>query len=288
MVFTFSKFALNSVSRVFKSVSSSFMGPVAPRNFDSIIAPTLASPVCAGFTRPSAELTSSSDICEPPSAPAEIMAAFSTSSSTSPSFSAISWTAFLASTRWANSRLKFLYGVNFFWASASFCCMAVKSASAFFLTSGAKFLATCSLELIDCRASVSLFCASVAAVSISSNMCFKESPASSGGSVMIGEAMIPTASTASSAASTVSCTIGRVSSNSCWCFSSNSLFCAWLAASFFACSSFFAAVETKPFSLVSSDETLDIAIRSFCTRFDSSTTFGCPAGPPFLASVISC
>mmetsp|Transcript_70862 Transcript_70862/g.200792 ORF Transcript_70862/g.200792 Transcript_70862/m.200792 type:complete len:383 (+) Transcript_70862:3928-5076(+) len=117
-------------------VSSSFMGPVDCRSFCSMSLSWLASSFCRGVTISSADVTSSSDI-SPFSAMLVTMVAFSVSTSTFSSFSLISVSCFLASTRPRKSFWKVLKGFSFVWASVSFCWSTEHSASAFFLASGA-------------------------------------------------------------------------------------------------------------------------------------------------------
>mmetsp|Transcript_29974 Transcript_29974/g.63790 ORF Transcript_29974/g.63790 Transcript_29974/m.63790 type:complete len:413 (-) Transcript_29974:409-1647(-) len=213
-------FLLEAVARVLISFSSSLVGPsVVALIFPSTVLRACVMAVCVGPTSFSAEATSSSDIC-PDSAAAVMRLAFSTSSSTPLILSAISASAFLASTRALKSFLKVLYGFSFFCASVNFCCIEENSERAFFLVSGAYFLAAESLRLITLRASVILFCPSKAAASISCVALLRSSLSSSGGSANRGAAMMWQPSTESSAPETRSMAAGNDSWSSFVSFSS--------------------------------------------------------------------
>mmetsp|Transcript_112055 Transcript_112055/g.327734 ORF Transcript_112055/g.327734 Transcript_112055/m.327734 type:complete len:231 (-) Transcript_112055:936-1628(-) len=215
------------------------------------------------------------------------MAAFSTSSSASLSFSVISTSAFLASTRAANSLRKVLKGLIFFWASVSFCCNAEYSARAFFRVSAAYFRALVSLRLICFRASAILSCPSFADTSISSIAAFKMSPSSSGGSAINGAAMSATDSTESSAAATSSIIAGSVSCSSCVSFSS-AFFCASCdSACLFALCMPCWAFWRNPFTLLSSAVRFAWTPLTLGESLDSSVTDPTAAAPPFLASLMS-
>mmetsp|Transcript_94738 Transcript_94738/g.289848 ORF Transcript_94738/g.289848 Transcript_94738/m.289848 type:complete len:225 (-) Transcript_94738:961-1635(-) len=208
---TASTLFLKPMALSFIWLSSSFMAlSAAVFIFWSMVRSAFSTPAFAGCTTFSAELISSSDIW-PCSAAADIIVAFSASSSAADSFSASSANCFLAATRAWKSFLNALYGLSFFCASVNFCWRLENSASAVFRVSGANFLAACNLRLISLRASVIFSCASPAAVSISSMACFSNSLDSSGGSAMRGAANALTDSTASSDCVTNSWVAGRAS-----------------------------------------------------------------------------
>mmetsp|Transcript_92281 Transcript_92281/g.238929 ORF Transcript_92281/g.238929 Transcript_92281/m.238929 type:complete len:268 (-) Transcript_92281:653-1456(-) len=224
----------------------------------------------------SVELISSSVIC-PESAALLIILAFSTSSSAVVSFSISSCSDFLAWTRALNSFWKDLKGLSFFCASVNFCCIEENSVRAVLRVSGANFLAPCSLRLISDLASLILFCASAAAVSISSNAFFRRSASSSGGSATSGAAIMPTASTESSAAETISLAGGKDSSNSLAC-----------SASFFASAAPAWSLVKRLFTRVASAAKPVWRTLNFGDSLESSVTEGVADTPPFLASVMSC
>mmetsp|Transcript_70863 Transcript_70863/g.200806 ORF Transcript_70863/g.200806 Transcript_70863/m.200806 type:complete len:313 (+) Transcript_70863:3636-4574(+) len=138
------------------------------------------------------------------------------------------------------------------------------------------------------RASMILFCASPADVSISSIAFFRVSPSSSRGSAMSGSAMAWTESTESSARVTSSITAGSASESSLPSRSSACLFCSCSSACFLAVWALSAAFCTCPLSLVISDVMLACRALAFGISFDSSLTELLTAQPPFLTSLMSC
>mmetsp|Transcript_118601 Transcript_118601/g.342987 ORF Transcript_118601/g.342987 Transcript_118601/m.342987 type:complete len:439 (+) Transcript_118601:3917-5233(+) len=226
-------------------VSSSFMAPSAPRDFDSTRDCALSMQSFAGATTFSAPAISSSESW-PCSAEETIIEAFSTSSSALPSSCATSASCFLASTRFRNSFLNVLYGVSFRCASVIFCCNVENSEMASFRVSGAYFRAAWSFVLMSFLASVIFSWASPAALSISSMACLRRSPDSSGGSAISGAAKDMTASTASMERLTTSCIAGSVSSSALPSFSSCAFVAAAVSAAFFALDCVAWALEISP------------------------------------------